>query len=173
MDPKDKKQLPATTVTRGLATKPYAPAAGGMGAVTSVLREAQRHTGLIKGTKLLTQMNQPEGFDCPGCAWPDPPAHERTAFEFCENGAKAVMAEGTTKKLDAGGNTGFFVVKVNDITMDDIAKDDPLIEQATRQMGPLIGEEYAEQLRLAMREELGVSRNPSAIDAVRKQLIGN
>ena len=83
------------------------------------------------------------------------------------------MAEGTTKKLDAGGNTGFFVVKVNDITMDDIAKDDPLIEQATRQMGPLIGEEYAEQLRLAMREELGVSRNPSAIDAVRKQLIGN
>ena len=40
-------------------------------------------------------------------------------------------------------------------------------------MGPLIGEEYAEQLRLAMREELGVSRNPSAIDAVRKQLIGN
>ena len=83
------------------------------------------------------------------------------------------MAEGTTKKLDAGGNTGFFVVKVNDITMDDIAKDDPLIEQATRQMGPLIGEEYAEQLRLAMREELGVSRNPSAIEAVRKQLIGN
>ena len=59
------------------------------------------------------------------------------------------------------------------VIMDDIAKDDPLIEQATRQMGPLIGEEYAEQLRLAMREELGVSRNPSAIDAVRKQLIGN
>jgi len=99
MDPKDKKHLPATTVTKGLATKPYTPAAGGMGAVTSVLREAQRHTGLIKGTKLLTQMNQSEGFDCPGCAWPDPPAHERTAFEFCENGAKAVIAEGTKARV--------------------------------------------------------------------------
>ncbi len=83
------------------------------------------------------------------------------------------MAKGTTKKLEAGGNTGFFVVKVNDIAMDDIAKNDPLIAQATRQMGPLFGEEYAEQLGIAMREELGVSRNQSAIDAVRKQLIGN
>jgi peptidyl-prolyl cis-trans isomerase D len=83
------------------------------------------------------------------------------------------MAEGTTKKLDAGGNAGFFVVAVDDITMDDIADDDPLIAQARRQMGPLLGEEYAEQLRLAMREELGVSRNPAAVEAVRKQLIGN
>ena len=83
------------------------------------------------------------------------------------------MAEGTTKKLDAGGNAGFFVVAVDDIAMDDIADDDPLIAQAQRQMGPLLGEEYAEQLRLAMREELGVSRNPAAVEAVRKQLIGN
>ncbi|MBX7481212.1 peptidylprolyl isomerase [Qipengyuania qiaonensis] len=83
------------------------------------------------------------------------------------------MAENTTKKLEAGGNTGFFVVNVNNIAMDDIADNDPLIAQAKRQMGPLLGEEYAEQLRLAMREELGVSRNSSAIEAVRKQLIGN
>jgi len=83
------------------------------------------------------------------------------------------MAEGTTKKLDAGGNAGFFVVKLDDIAMDDIAKDDPLIAQAHRQMGPLLGEEYAQQLGRAMREELGVSRNPAAIEAVRKQLAGN
>ena len=83
------------------------------------------------------------------------------------------MAEGTVKKLDAGGNAGFFVLKVDDIAMDDIAEDDPLIGQARRQMGPLLGEEYADQLRAAMREELGVSRNPTAIEAVRQQLIGN
>lgn len=83
------------------------------------------------------------------------------------------MAEGTTKKLDAGGNAGFFVVKLDDIAMDDIAKDDPLIAQAHRQMGPLLGDEYAQQLGRAMREELGVSRNPAAIEAVRKQLAGN
>ena len=83
------------------------------------------------------------------------------------------MAEGTSKKLEAGGNAGFFVVHVDDIEMDDIADDNPLIAQAKRQMGPLLGEEYAQQLRTAMREELGVSRNPSAIEAVRKQLLGN
>jgi peptidyl-prolyl cis-trans isomerase D len=57
--------------------------------------------------------------------------------------------------------------------MDDIAADDPLIAQAQRQMGPLLGEEYADQFRRAMREELGVSRNPSAIEAVRTQLTGS
>ena len=68
-----------------------------------------------------------------------------------------------------GGYLGAELAKA----MDDIADDDPLIAQARRQMGPLLGEEYAEQLRLAMREELGVSRNPAAVEAVRKQLIGN
>ncbi|WP_370032020.1 peptidylprolyl isomerase [Qipengyuania mesophila] len=83
------------------------------------------------------------------------------------------MAEGTTKKLEAGGDAGFFVIKVDDIAMEDIAKDDPLIAQAHRQMGPLLGDEYAQQFGRAMREDLGVSRNPTAIEAVRKQLIGN
>ncbi len=83
------------------------------------------------------------------------------------------MAEDTVKKLEAGGNAGFFVVKVDEIEMDEIADDDPLIAQARRQMGPLLGDEYAEQLGLAMRQELEVSRNPTAIEAVRKQLAGN
>ena len=83
------------------------------------------------------------------------------------------MAEGTTKRLEAGNNAGFFVVDVDDITMGEIAGDDPLIAQDTRQMGPLLGEEYAEQFSRAMREELGVSRNATAIEAVRAQLSGN
>lgn len=83
------------------------------------------------------------------------------------------MAKNTTKKLDAGGNMGFFIVRLNDIEMDDIAEDDPLIGQAKRQMGPLIGEEYVEQFGQAMQQELSVSRNASAIEAVRKQLAGN
>ena len=47
--------------------------------------------GLRKTVKTLTMVNQQEGFDCPGCAWPDP--DHRTTFEFCENGAKAVADE--------------------------------------------------------------------------------
>ncbi|WP_326493853.1 hypothetical protein [Rhizobium sp. SL86] len=41
--------------------------------------------------------NQPEGFDCPGCAWPDPT--HTSSFEFCENGAKAITWESTAKRV--------------------------------------------------------------------------
>ena len=51
----------------------------------------------VSGGKLLLRNNQPDGFDCPGCAWPDPPKHT-SAFEFCENGAKAVSWEATKKR---------------------------------------------------------------------------
>jgi molybdopterin-dependent oxidoreductase alpha subunit len=44
-------------------------------------------------------MNQPDGFDCPGCAWPEP--HDASRFEFCENGAKAVAEEATNRRLTA------------------------------------------------------------------------
>ena len=47
-------------------TRPYDKAAGGLGAVTSVLKEAGRHTGMVRGMQLLARINQPNGFDCPG-----------------------------------------------------------------------------------------------------------
>ncbi|MDQ3133545.1 MAG: FdhF/YdeP family oxidoreductase, partial [Acidobacteriota bacterium] len=43
-------------------------------------------------------VNQRSGFDCPGCAWPEPDG-ERSMAEFCENGAKAVAEEATTKRV--------------------------------------------------------------------------
>lgn len=82
------------------------------------------------------------------------------------------MAEGTAKKLDAGRDAGFFVVDLDSIAMEDFSKDDPLIAQAKQQLGPLLGQEYEEQMRTAMRDELGVERNPAAIEAVRKRLTG-
>ncbi|WP_245714425.1 FdhF/YdeP family oxidoreductase [Janthinobacterium psychrotolerans] len=51
------------------------------------------------GIGALLAQNQPDGFDCPGCAWPDR-AHAST-FEFCENGAKAVAAEATSRRVTA------------------------------------------------------------------------
>ena len=77
----------------------YHSAAAGRGALWSSLKELKAHTGLIEGAKLLARVNQQEGFDCPGCAWPDPPQNERSAFEFCENGVKAVAAEGTQRRV--------------------------------------------------------------------------
>ncbi|MEO8702912.1 MAG: FdhF/YdeP family oxidoreductase [Kofleriaceae bacterium] len=70
--------------------------AGGLGALAASARHLQRDGALRRGTKALLAMNQPEGFDCPGCAWPEPASGERSRFEFCENGAKAMAEETTT-----------------------------------------------------------------------------
>ncbi len=71
-------------------------AAGGMAALAASARHLQRDGALVRGTKALLAMNQPAGFDCPGCAWPEPAAAQRSRFEFCENGAKAMAEETTT-----------------------------------------------------------------------------
>jgi molybdopterin-dependent oxidoreductase alpha subunit len=77
--------------------RPYTHPAGGWDALGAV-EQALAHQGmLVEGAEDLLRMNQPEGFDCPGCAWPDP-AHT-SAFEFCENGAKAVSWEATSKRV--------------------------------------------------------------------------
>jgi molybdopterin-dependent oxidoreductase alpha subunit len=70
--------------------KPKTKAAG-IPAVSSSAIHGITKMGLRKTVKTLTMVNQQEGFDCPGCAWPDP--DHRTTFEFCENGAKAVADE--------------------------------------------------------------------------------
>ncbi|MEC7058644.1 MAG: FdhF/YdeP family oxidoreductase [Candidatus Thermoplasmatota archaeon] len=65
--------------------------AAGVGAIASSVVHGLTKMGAVKTVKTLRTVNQLEGFDCPGCAWPDP--EHRTAFEFCENGAKAVADE--------------------------------------------------------------------------------
>lgn len=74
--------------------------AAGVPAVISAFKNTLDKVGLVEGAKLLTQLNQVDGFDCPGCAWPDPLA-KRATFEFCENGAKAVADEATLKRVGA------------------------------------------------------------------------
>ncbi|GAC16217.1 FdhF/YdeP family oxidoreductase [Aliiglaciecola lipolytica] len=74
--------------------------AAGIPAVLSAYKNVAAKAGPFKGSRLLSDLNQLEGFDCPGCAWPDP-LHKRATFEFCENGAKAVADEATTKRADA------------------------------------------------------------------------
>ena len=73
-------------------------AAGGLGSLWSTMRHLRRDAGLVRGTRTLLSMNQPDGFDCPGCAWPEPASAHRSRFEFCENGAKAIAEETTTAR---------------------------------------------------------------------------
>ena len=73
--------------------------AGGKDAVVSALAHIHSEVGVLRGSLLLSRVNQADGFDCPGCAWPEP--YERSLFEFCESGAKAIAAEATSRRADA------------------------------------------------------------------------
>ena len=75
----------------------YNSPAGGWGALRSVGKTLLKQEIPIKGAKTLLSANQPDGFDCPGCAWPD--RNHASTFEFCENGAKAVAAEATARRV--------------------------------------------------------------------------
>ena len=76
---------------------PYPNPAGGWGALKYVALNLVRERVGRNSIGTLLAQNQPDGFDCPGCAWPDR-VHTST-FEFCENGVKAVAAEATSKRV--------------------------------------------------------------------------
>ncbi|HEY0321350.1 MAG TPA: FdhF/YdeP family oxidoreductase [Pyrinomonadaceae bacterium] len=82
----------------GLSVKPPSKVAGGIPAVVVALKHAWGEMGVVRGTRTLLELNQKGGFDCPGCAWPDPDG-ERSHAEFCENGAKHVADEATKKRV--------------------------------------------------------------------------
>lgn len=75
----------------------YDAPAGGWGALKAVAKAIKEQQVLAQGPLTLLKQNQPDGFDCPGCAWPDP--KHTSSFEFCENGVKAVTWETTAKRV--------------------------------------------------------------------------
>src|SRR5471030_2581562 len=75
--------------------------AAGIPAVYEAAKDVVQEDGLIRGMKGLFHMNKKGGFDCSGCAWPDPDDDRSPIAEYCENGAKALAEEATTKKLTA------------------------------------------------------------------------
>ena len=76
--------------------------AAGVRGVTAGLSASLAQMGIRRSALTLLRVNQPGGFDCPGCAWPEPPPGQRSHAEFCENGAKAVAEEATLRRVDAG-----------------------------------------------------------------------
>ncbi len=85
----DKRQVPGI--------RPYSSPAGGWGALRATAKAVREQMDLTEAPLLLLRTNKPEGFDCPGCAWPD--KKHTSTFQFCENGAKAVTWEATNKRV--------------------------------------------------------------------------
>jgi molybdopterin-dependent oxidoreductase alpha subunit len=76
--------------------------AAGLTAVGVSMKRAVEQMGVRRTAQTLLKLNQTDGFDCQGCAWPDPDPEHRHTAEFCENGAKAVTEEATRRHLDRG-----------------------------------------------------------------------
>lgn len=74
--------------------------ATGIPAIANTLNRSLTKMGLRRTASTLSVINQPAGFDCPGCAWPEAAPGERHRIEFCESGAKAVAEEATTGRID-------------------------------------------------------------------------
>jgi molybdopterin-dependent oxidoreductase alpha subunit len=85
----DRREVP------GIRT--YDSPAGGWGALKATSQAIRLQMESVKAPLTLLRANQPDGFDCPGCAWPD--KEHKSTFQFCENGAKAVTWEATTKRV--------------------------------------------------------------------------
>lgn len=77
--------------------RPYDGPAGGWGALKATAIAVRTQMDALDAPATLLRTNQPDGFDCPGCAWPD--KEHKSTFQFCENGAKAVTWEATSKRV--------------------------------------------------------------------------
>jgi molybdopterin-dependent oxidoreductase alpha subunit len=73
--------------------------AAGMTAIVSSAKHLLAEMGVGRATQVMLNLNQKGGIDCPGCAWPDPDDERSRLGEYCENGAKAIAEEATSKKL--------------------------------------------------------------------------
>ncbi|URM91766.1 FdhF/YdeP family oxidoreductase [Streptomyces sp. MRC013] len=99
--------------------------AAGLPGVVHGLRASHAQMGLARTARTLLKVNQKDGFDCPGCAWPE--GDGRHTAEFCENGAKAVAEEATLRRVtpeffaahplsDLAGRSGYWLGQQGRIT---------------------------------------------------------
>ncbi|AUC22547.1 hypothetical protein BTO15_10805 [Polaribacter sejongensis] len=95
---KNRKVQPPEKLT-GIQLTEVPKSAVGVKAIVSALTHIKDEVGVSKGIQLLSKLNQKDGFDCPGCAWPDPDEKRAFLAEYCENGAKAVAEEATKNKV--------------------------------------------------------------------------
>ncbi|KAB8194374.1 FdhF/YdeP family oxidoreductase, partial [Lysobacter maris] len=94
--PQDPPKAPPPEADFDKTVRPYEGPAGGWGALRAVAGAIRGQMAVPRSMEALHRVNQPVGFDCPGCAWPDP--SHTSSFEFCENGAKAVTWEATSRR---------------------------------------------------------------------------
>lgn len=115
------KAIPSETLTKIQLKLPANYAAGAKG-VTVALKHAFKEMGAARTFKTLAKMNQKDGFDCPGCAWPDPDDKRSVLGEYCENGVKAIAEEATLKRVEPDFFAKYSVEELSNWSDYDIGK---------------------------------------------------
>lgn len=108
-----------------LKLKPPKAWAAGVPAVIHSLDQLVLNASVLRGGRALFSMNQFDGFDCPSCAWPDPDDERSRLGEYCENGAKALAEEATSKKIDAAffrENSVYDLAKLTDFEISQLGR---------------------------------------------------
>ena len=113
------KKASAENPTRFLELKVVPPklVAAGIPGVYHGVKSILGEMPVFRAFKALHSLNQKQGYDCPGCAWPDPDGERSSIGEYCENGIKAIAEEATTKKITAdffSKNSVFELGKLSD-----------------------------------------------------------
>ncbi|MEM9411046.1 MAG: FdhF/YdeP family oxidoreductase, partial [Planctomycetota bacterium] len=94
----------------------------GLKAVRESIRQMGRYMDMPKALRASLKMNQKGGFDCPGCAWPDPEDERSSVAEYCENGIKALAEEATKFKADPDFFRQHSVVELSRMTDFELGK---------------------------------------------------
>ena len=97
----------------GLILKEPKKKAVGLPAIISSVKQAAKYMDPIDAFKLSLKINQKGGFDCPGCAWPDPDDDRSALGEYCENGMKAIAEEATKKSVTAAFFKKYSVAEIS------------------------------------------------------------
>ena len=114
-----------------------------------------QEAGMKRTLQSMLAVNRFDGYDCPGCAWPDPDDH-RSSFEFCENGAKAFATEATKKRVTPE--------KMREISVTSLSK---LSDMELDKMGRITNPLFLKEERIPMKIDWG-----SAFKIIVSELMG-
>lgn len=125
---------PPETLTGLVIGEPKSKAVG-VPAILSSLNHARKYMHAREALDLSLKMNQKGGFDCPGCAWPDPDAKRSPLGEYCENGIKAIAEEAQDKTIGKDFFAKHSVTELSELSDFEIGKLGRLAEPMVLEKG--------------------------------------
>lgn len=124
----DKIQVEPPKEFTGIRLKSPKKSSVGKAAVFSAIGQMNKYMKPGEAIKLSLKMNQKGGFDCPGCAWPDPDDDRSKLGEYCENGIKAIAEERSKKTIGADFFNKHSVEELSQLSDFDLGKSGRLLE---------------------------------------------